>query len=82
MNKIEIFFKSILFVLIVLVISGCSYKAYMGMHGTSIKLYPDIHGDVADDKQCLECHRPDFAEGPVTPHPDFKGCIKCHNDEV
>lgn len=54
----------------------------MGMHGTSIKLYPDIHGDVADDKQCLECHRPDFAEGPVTPHPDFKGCIKCHNDEV
>ena len=59
---------------------GCVHKAYLGMHGRSIKLYPEIHASVVKDLQCLDCHHPDNPEGPATPHPDFKGCIKCHND--
>jgi hypothetical protein len=35
---------------------------------------------VTRDVQCLECHHPDHAQGPPTPHPDFTGCLKCHND--
>jgi hypothetical protein len=35
---------------------------------------------VTRDDQCLECHHPDHAQGPPTPHPDFTGCLKCHND--
>jgi hypothetical protein len=61
---------------------GCGHTAYLGMHGRSIRLYPDIHTSAVEDSQCLECHHPDNPEGPACPHPDFKGCIKCHNDEV
>ncbi len=64
----------------VLVFSGCGHLAYLGMHGRSIKLYPDIHESVEADAQCLECHHPDDPQGPVSPHPVFTGCIKCHND--
>jgi hypothetical protein len=74
--------RILFFLLLALAISGCSYKAYMGMHGRSIKLHPDIHDNVIEDKQCLECHHPDISEGPATPHSDFTGCIKCHNDEI
>jgi hypothetical protein len=59
---------------------GCGHMAYLGMHGKSIKLYPDIHDSVVEDAQCLDCHHPDNPEGPVSPHLDFTGCIKCHND--
>jgi len=54
----------------------------MGIHGSSVKEYPGIHDNVTEDKQCLECHSPDNAQGPVTPHPNFTGCLKCHNDEI
>ena len=63
-----------------LVFLGCGHWAYLGMHGKSIKSYPDIHESAVQDSQCLECHHPDNSEGPVSPHPNFKGCIKCHND--
>ncbi len=82
MKKIENFFKSVFFLLLIVIVSGCSYKAYLGMHGASIKSSPDIHIDATEDKQCLECHYSDTAEGPITPHSNFKGCLKCHNDEV
>ena len=59
---------------------GCGHLAYLGMHGKSIKSFPEIHQSAVTDAQCLECHHPDNPEGPVTPHPHFKGCIKCHND--
>ena len=72
----------VFFILLFLIISGCSYKAYMGVHGASIKLHPEIHVDITEDKQCRECHGPDTADGPVTPHPGFTGCIKCHNDDI
>jgi hypothetical protein len=65
-------------------LGGCAYKAYLGLHGSSIRLHPDIHESAASDSECLECHHPDAVgtEAPVTPHPKFKGCLKCHNDTI
>ena len=63
-----------------LILHGCAYRYYMGMHGPSIKSYPEIHEDIKEDNECLSCHHPDNAQGPVTSHPDFKGCYKCHSD--
>lgn len=61
--------------------AGCAYRHYMGFHGPSIRLHPDIHEGVTEDQQCLECHHPDRNPvGPPTSHPQFTGCIKCHND--
>ncbi|MCK5661925.1 MAG: hypothetical protein KAI17_00495 [Thiotrichaceae bacterium] len=65
---------------VALLLLGCNHMAYLGIHGKSIQLYPDIHESVVDDVQCLECHHPDNLEGPVSPHSEFTGCIKCHND--
>ena len=63
------------------VASGCAYKHYMGMHGPSIKAFPDIHENVTKDEECLACHHPDKdPQGTPTSHPGFKGCLKCHND--
>ena len=64
----------------VLFFIGCGHMAYLGIHGKSIKSYPAMHDAVAGDAQCLECHHPDNPQGPVSPHPEFTGCIKCHND--
>ena len=59
---------------------GCAYRHYLGMHGASIKKSPDIHEGAAMGEQCLECHDPENdPAGPATSHPDFKGCLKCHN---
>jgi hypothetical protein len=77
MKKITAF----LIIISLILMCGCAYRHYMGMHGSSIKTYPDIHGDVKEDTQCLACHDPDKdPQGPVTSHPGFKGCLKCHND--
>ncbi|MCF6247655.1 MAG: hypothetical protein L3J69_09865 [Desulfobacula sp.] len=65
---------------IALFLLGCGHTAYLGMHGSSIRLSPEIHESMEKDVQCLECHDLDSTEGPVNPHPDFTGCIKCHND--
>ena len=36
-----------------------------------------------EDYECLECHHPDKdPEGPPTTHPNFTGCLKCHNDDI
>ena len=71
----------ILILLSLLLICGCAYKHYLGMHGPTIKAYPDIHEDVQEDTQCLACHDPEKdPQGPATSHPGFKGCLKCHND--
>jgi hypothetical protein len=68
------------------VVSSCAHRHYLGFHGPSIKLYPDVHEGVADDEECLECHHPDKqdeeASGPPPTHPNFTGCLKCHNDDV
>ena len=74
--------KSILIVLLFIVF-GCTYRYYLGFHGPSIQFYPEEHEGVTRDKECLECHDPkNDSEGPPTSHPQFTGCIKCHNDEV
>ena len=71
------------YVALVLLFSGCAYRYYLGMHGPSIRVFPDIHQGVTEDEDCLGCHHPDRdPEGPPTTHPGFKGCLKCHNDEL
>ena len=66
-----------------LVISSCAYRYYLGFHGPSIKPTPDVHEGVTEDDQCLECHHPDKEpSGPPTTHPNFTGCLKCHNDDI
>ena len=73
---------SFLFVLL-FIMFGCTYRYYLGFHGPSIKLNPEQHEDVTQDKECLECHDPkNDPEGPPTSHPHFTGCLKCHNDEI
>jgi hypothetical protein len=66
----------------ILIMGGCAYRHYLGLHGPSIKLYPDIHEGITEDHECLECHHPDQDpyDGPPTSHPNFTGCLKCHND--
>jgi predicted CXXCH cytochrome family protein len=64
-------------------LTGCAYRYYLGMHGPSIKGYADIHTGISKDKECLECHAPqDNPQGPVTTHPQFIGCLRCHNDKL
>jgi hypothetical protein len=42
-----------------------------------------VHEEVAADHECLECHHPDNdPSDPIFSHPHFKGCLKCHNDEL
>ena len=68
---------------ILMVSSGCAYRYFLGMHGPSTRNYPEIHLEsITEDNQCLECHalKDTVADAPVTSHPDFKGCLKCHND--
>ncbi len=59
--------------------TGC---AYMGLHGKSVKNFPEIHDNFTTDSECIECHHPDNLadNAPVAPHPKFHGCLKCHND--
>jgi Doubled CXXCH motif (Paired_CXXCH_1) len=64
-------------------ILGCTYRHYMGFHGPSIRATPQIHMGVTEDKECLKCHDPERnPEGPPTNHPQFTGCLKCHNDHL
>ncbi len=64
------------------VFGGCAYRHYLGMHGPSVRNFPDIHQGVTEDQDCLSCHYPGRdSEGLHTSHPEFKGCLKCHNDE-
>lgn len=72
----------ILFLILLLTtLFGCAYRHYMGFHGPSIRFHPHVHEGVTEDQECLECHHPDRDPvGPPTNHPQFTGCIKCHND--
>lgn len=76
------FFRFVPLLVVIAVVVGCGYTAYLGMHGTSIKLHPDIHEAVAEDRECLECHHPDNDPVVASPHPNFIGCLKCHNDDI
>lgn len=68
---------------LLLVLGGCAYRHYMGLHGPSVHNTPDIHEGVTEDAECLGCHHPDRDPvGPPTSHPQFTGCLKCHNDPL
>jgi len=68
---------------VLLLLSGCAYRYYLGMHGPSIKQFPDVHQGVTEDQECLSCHDPvGDPSGPPTTHPQFTGCLKCHNDDL
>jgi len=70
-----------LLVISMLLMCGCAYRHYLGMHGPSIKGFPDVHENAASDDQCLACHHPEKdPQGPETSHPGFRGCLKCHNN--
>jgi hypothetical protein len=74
-------YLQLILLIFILLASGCAYKHYMGLHGPSIKAFPDIHENVTQDIECLACHHPDKkTQGTATSHPGFKGCFKCHND--
>ncbi len=76
--------KHILFSsLLLLAVSSCAYRYYLGMHGPSIRKSPEVHEGVTEDGECLQCHRPgQDPSGPATSHPQFTGCLKCHNDPL
>ena len=63
--------------------AGCAHRYYLGFHGPSIQAFPAIHQGVSSDEECLSCHHPDRdPQGPPTSHPQFTGCLKCHNDDL
>jgi len=64
----KIYITAVLLILVSIVIFSC---AHLGFHGPSIK-----------DRECIKCHHGDDPQGPLTPHPNFSGCLKCHNDEI
>jgi hypothetical protein len=67
----------------VIFFSGCAYRYYLGMHGPSVKTSLDIHEGVGEDRDCLNCHHPDRKPtGPPTTHPQFTGCLECHNGDL
>jgi hypothetical protein len=73
--------RILLFLASLALVSGCAYGHYLGMHGPSIQARPEVHVNVSSDAECLQCHHPDKnPSGPPTSHPQFKGCLKCHND--
>jgi hypothetical protein len=83
MKKWRFFWGAVLIFFGVFWGTGCAYRYYMGFHGPSIKAYPKIHEGVIRDEDCLSCHRPDRdPEGPPTTHPEFHGCLNCHNDDL
>jgi len=68
---------------ILLVFGGCAYRHYLGLHGPTVRGTPDIHDGVTEDAECLGCHDPDGDPiGLPTSHPQFTGCLKCHNDPL
>lgn len=75
--------KSLALLAVILLVSSCAYRHYLGIHGPSVKKFPDIHADYTADASCLMCHRPGSSvNSPKTGHPQFKGCLKCHNDDL
>jgi hypothetical protein len=67
----------------IMLLTGCAYRYYLGMHGPSVSRHPDIHAGITTDEECLGCHGSQSnPRGPATSHPQFTGCLKCHNDEL
>ena len=81
--KISMAIKIAVILMMLMGVYGCAYRYYLGMHGPSIRAFPDVHEDVLEDDECLQCHHPENdPEGPPTSHPGFSGCLKCHNGDI
>jgi len=75
--------RIILLIMAMMILGGCAYRHYLGLHGPSVRNRPEIHEGVTEDAECLGCHHPERDPvGPPTSHPQFTGCLKCHNDTV
>ena len=75
--------RMIICVVSLVVLCSCAQRYYLGMHGPSIRRFPEVHDGVSEDAECLGCHHPDRdPQGQPTTHPQFQGCLKCHNDPV
>ena len=70
---------AVVFLCLAVAAGGC---AYLGGQGPSVRMFPDIHDGVTEDAECLECHHPDSGAATPTPHPDFKGCLRCHDGAI
>lgn len=78
-----IFKKIMICCVVVIGFSGCAYRHYLGIHGPSMKAFPDIHQGLTEDQDCRGCHDPgQNPTGPPSSHPLFTGCLKCHNDDI
>jgi predicted CXXCH cytochrome family protein len=67
----------------IFLVTSCAYRHYVGMHGPSVKKHPLIHADYTADPSCQMCHDPrSSVVAPKTNHPNFTGCLKCHNDDL
>jgi hypothetical protein len=75
--------RIILLIMAMMILGGCAYRHYLGLHGPSVRNHPEIHEGVTEDVECLGCHHPERDPvGPPTSHAQFAGCLKCHNDTV
>lgn len=76
-------YRIIILGLVLTIPAGCAYRHYLGLHGPSVQRFPEVHDGVRTDAECLDCHHPDRDPvGPPTSHPQFTGCLKCHNDSL
>jgi len=63
--------------------AGCAQRHYFGLHGPSVRRFPELHAGIKEDRTCLQCHDPQGdPSGPPTSHPRFVGCLKCHDDAI
>lgn len=80
------FVKRVAVVALFLLISACATTGlyYLGFHGPTIKQSSEVHEGIWKDQECLECHGPNANDSDASPttHPQFVGCLKCHNDEI
>ena len=75
--------RIIISIFLLAALTGCAYRHYLGMHGPTIQRFPEVHEGAYRDDECLACHHPDRdPQGPPTSHPQFTGCLKCHNDPL
>ncbi len=75
--------RIIIYSIALVVLGGCAYRHYLGLHGPSVRNTPNVHEGVTEDAECLGCHHPDRNPmGPPTSHPQFSGCLKCHSDPL
>lgn len=64
-----------------IILAACAHRYYLGFHGPTVKTSLDIHSGFTKDAECLGCHgEGEESQGTPTSHPQFKGCLKCHND--